>query len=171
MFMLKPKDTAPTLEVESLDGGLWHLSDQHPKTFTMIVFYRGLHCPSCREYLRELDRKLPEFIVRGVEVIAISADSRERAQAARQDWNLGKLGLGYGLTVEKAREWGLFISRRVKHSEPQKFTEPGLFLIKPDHTVYAAFVQSTPFARPNLNQVLAAIDFMIEDDYPVRGEV
>lgn len=170
MFMIKPKDVAPDLEVESLDGELWRLSNQRPKIFTMIVFYRGWHCPSCREYLRELDRKLPEFLVRGVEVIAISSDSGEQALAARQDWNLGRLKIGYGLNIEKAREWGLFISKRTKQSEPQRFSEPGLFLIKPDKTVYAAFVQSTPFARPNLDQVLAAIDFMIEDDYPARGE-
>ena len=54
--------------------------------------------------------------------------------------------------------------------EPEKFSEPGLFLVKPDGTLYAAFIQTMPFARPPLDQLLGAIDFIKEKDYPARGE-
>jgi len=44
----------------------------------MLLFYRGLHCPVCKRHVRDLDRKLKEFEKRGVAVVAISTDTRER---------------------------------------------------------------------------------------------
>jgi peroxiredoxin len=137
----------------------------------MMVVYRGLHCPICKPYLRELDRKLEEFESRGVEVIAVSSDTKERAARSKEEWELGRLPIGYGLEIAKAREWGLFISRGIKESEPADFAEPGLFLVRPDCTLYAAAVQSMPFARPHFSDVLAAVDFITKNDYPPRGEV
>jgi peroxiredoxin len=161
MLMLKPKDRAPELIVKTLDSDKdWRLAEQQPATFTMIVFYRGWHCPLCHDYLQELARKLAEFQSRGVNVIAISGDARERAQAARDEWQLGGLTLGYGFEAAQADAWGLYITQGKSPDEPETFNEPGLFLIRADGTIYAAFVQSTPYARPNLDQVLAAIDFM-----------
>ncbi len=167
---IKPTQPVPELDVATLDGERFRLSERSPSAFTMIVFYRGLHCPICKPYLRELDRKLEEFDSRGVDVIAVSTDARERAARSREEWELGPLPIGYGLEIAGAREWGLFISRGIKEPEPAEFAEPGLFLVRPDGTLYAASVQSMPFARPHFSDVLAAIDFIIKNDYPPRGE-
>ena len=50
------------------------------------------------------------------------------------------------------------------------FGEPGLFLIRPDHTVYYQAIQSMPFGRPSFRGMLGGIDFVLENDYPARGE-
>ncbi|MEW5710576.1 MAG: hypothetical protein AB1830_17000 [Pseudomonadota bacterium] len=83
---------------------------------------------------------------------------------------LDRLRIGYGLTIPKAREWGLFISRGIKESEPEEFSEPGLFLVKPDSTLNASAVNSMPFSRPAFADVLNAVDFVTRNDYPARGE-
>ncbi len=85
------------------------------------------------------------------------------------------LRFGYGLPLAKAREWGLYISTsRGKTSigveEPALFSEPGVFLIRPDRTIYYLSVQSMPFVRPNFAEMLQALDFIIKQDYPARGE-
>ncbi len=175
MSAVKPRTKSPELEIETLDEGQWRLSDQKPENFTMIVAYRGLHCPICRTYLSELDRNAEEFGKRGVEVIAVSTDTPERAAQTKDEWKLRNLRIGYGLSIPKAREWGLYISSsRGKTSagvvEPDQFNEPGVFLIKPDQTLYASSVATMPFARPHFKEVLAAIDFIVEKDYPARGE-
>jgi peroxiredoxin len=175
MSALKPRTKSPELEVETLDAGRWRLSEQRPENFTMIVAYRGLHCPICRTYLSELDRNAEEFGKRGVEVIAVSTDTLERAAQTKDEWKLRNLRIGYGLSIPKAREWGLYISSsRGKTStgvvEPDLFNEPGVFLIKPDQTLYASSIATMPFARPHFKEVLAAIDFVVEKDYPARGE-
>jgi len=76
---VKPRQPAPPLEVKLLDGSTWRLRDATPTTFEMIVVYRGLHCPICKTYLRDLDRKLVEFESLGVKAMAVSTDTVERA--------------------------------------------------------------------------------------------
>ncbi len=93
-----------------------------------------------------------------------------------EKWGLTHLTLGYGLSLESARQWGLYVSSgRGKTStgveEPSLFVEPGLFVIRPDQTLYFATVQTMPFARPSFGDILKAIDFVIAKDYPARGEV
>lgn len=175
MPTLKPRTRTPELEVATLNGERWCLSEQRPKNFTMIVAYRGLHCPICRPYVSELDRNIDEFKRHGVEVIAVSSDTKERAQTAKDAWKLKSTRIGYGLSIAKAREWGLYISTsRGKTSagvvEPDEFNEPGLFLVKPDQTLYASSVATMPFARPHFSEILKAIEFIVEKDYPARGE-
>lgn len=167
---LKPRQKAPPLEVQTLDADVWRLADRRPQHFTMLVFYRGLHCPVCRTYIRELDTKLDEFGKRGVEVIAISCDSRERAQRSVQEWSLERLTIGYGLRIEQAREWHLFVSRSIRDGEPPEFAEPALALVSADGALYAISVQSMPFARPHFDDVLSAVDFIVSKNYPARGE-
>ena len=82
---------------------------------------------------------------------------------------------GFGLSLTKAREWGLYISTsRGKTSigieEPALFSEPGLFLVTPEQTLFYASVQTMPFVRPHFSELLAALDFVIAHDYPARGE-
>lgn len=165
-----PRQLVPPLEVQATDGSTWRLADRSPPHFVLILFYRGLHCPICKVQLREWDGKFEEFVKRGVDLVAISTDTRERAEKTRQAWGLQQLTLGYGLPIEKAREWGLYISRSIKEPEPPEFSEPGLFLIKPDKTLFAAQISSMPFLRPPLADVLKAIDRVVQSNYPARGE-
>lgn len=171
-----PRQNAPALEVRTLGGGTWRLADQKPETFTLIVFYRGLHCPICSRYLADLERKRADFAELGIDAIAISADGEERARTAQRDWTLDTLTIGYGLDLDTARAWGLYISSGVGKTsagveEPALFPEPGLFLVRADGTVYFASVQTMPFARPGFADILGAAKFVIERDYPARGEV
>ncbi len=175
MTRLIPRQPAPSLEVATLDGETWTLAERKPENFVMIVFYRGLHCPVCSNYVRDLDRKVEAFRMKGVEVIGISNDGEERARQTRESWSLETLNIGYGLEIDKAREWGLFISSgRGKTSvgieEPPLFSEPGVFLVRPGGELYASAVNSMPFARPSFAELLKALDFIIEKDYPGRGE-
>ncbi len=116
---VKPRQPAPQLEVKLLDGSTWRLRDAKPATYEMIVVYRGLHCPICRTYLGELEAKLPEFSKRGVDVIAVSTDRRDRAERAKTEWGLSNLRVGCELPIASAREWDLFISRAIREGEPR----------------------------------------------------
>ncbi len=170
MSPIKPNTKVPEIEVPTLQKEPWKLSQQQPTQFTMVIFYRGLHCPVCKIYLRELDQKVADFSAKGVSVIAISADSEERAQKSWQEWHLKNITLGYALSIDKAKELGLYISKGIKENEPSMFSEPALFLIRPDQTLYAVSIQSMPFARPDFDDILKAIDFIKEKNYPARGE-
>lgn len=173
--MLIPRQPAPALSVETLDGATFDLVASTPQRFTVVCFYRGLHCPICAIYLKDLEKHVPALAERGVEAIAISSDDRERAEQMASKIGASQLRMGFGLPLDVARQWGLYISAsRGKTSigidEPALFSEPGVFLIRPDRTIYWLSVQSMPFARPNFAELVQALDFVIKNDYPARGE-
>lgn len=172
---LMPRQPVPSLEVPTLSGQTLSLQAGRARNFTMLVFYRGYHCPLCRAYLTELNRLSNEFEVRGVEILVLSSDKRERAEKTRQEWFLDHLDLGYELDLEVARHWGLYVSTgrgltSIGIEEPSLFSEPGIFLIRPDLTLFWASIQTMPFARPHFKEMLSAIDFVLTKNYPARGE-
>ena len=74
------------------------------------------------------------------------------------------------LSIANAREWDLFISSAIRDGEPPQFSEPGLFLIKSDGTMFFASRGSAPWGRPPLDQMLRGIDVVTERKMPARGE-
>ncbi|MEM8631726.1 MAG: peroxiredoxin-like family protein [Pseudomonadota bacterium] len=174
--MLMPRQKTPDLTLPLLGGGTFDISNDGAERGTVVCFYRGLHCPICATYLAELEKLTPEFEKRGVKTVAISTDGDERTQAMADKIAAKNLRFAYDLTLEKAREWGLYISTsRGKTSigieEPALFSEPGLFLVNADQTLYYMSVQTMPFVRPHFSELLKALDFAIEKNYPARGEV
>jgi peroxiredoxin len=172
---LMPRHPVPALNVPLTTGDRFVLGAEPAQHFDMVVFYRGLHCPICAKYLMELDRLVTDFASRGVNVVAISSDEADRAQQMAAKVATHGLRVGYGLSLKAAREWGLYISTsRGKTSigldEPDLFSEPAVFLVRPDGTLYYSAVQTMPFARPAFQDLIGAIDFAISKDYPARGE-
>jgi len=51
--MLTPRKPAPELNVPTLAHGVFDLHSETPQNFSLIVFFRGLHCPLCIKYLKE----------------------------------------------------------------------------------------------------------------------
>lgn len=165
----------PGLSVSLVGGGQFDLSDETSERGTVICFYRGLHCPICATYLTELEKQTTAFAERGVTTIAISSDGEDRAAEMAEKIEANSLRFGYGLGLDVAREWGLYISTsRGKTSigieEPALFSEPGLFMVTPEQTLYYGSVQTMPFVRPHFSELVGALDFAIANNYPARGE-
>ena len=176
MTPLMPRKAVPDLVVPLVGGGDWQLSKQTPENFTMVVVYRGLHCPICKGYLNDLQKRLDTFKSLGVEVLAVSSDSQDRAEETKANWGLDQLPLAYGMSLKQGRDWGLYISSSNGKTsagveEPPLFLEPGLFLIRPDQTLYFGSVQTMPFARPAFGEIEGALKFVLDRGYPARGEV
>lgn len=170
MKNLKPRQEVPELIVKTTKGLKWNLRETKPENFTMLIFYRGIHCPVCKKYLEELNTKIDDFRDKGVNVICVSSNSEELAQKTVKEWDIYKLNIGYDFSIEDGRKWDLYISEGIKDSEPEIFLEPALFLINSDNTLYSASIQSMPFARPKFDELLKSISFVLKEDYPARGE-
>jgi len=173
--MLIPRQKTPDLAVSTLDHGEFNLATDKSERGTVVCFYRGLHCPICANYLKEFEKQTPEFAARGVATIAISCDGEDRTRQMADKIEAKHLRFGYDLSLEKAREWGLYISTsRGKTSigieEPALFSEPGLFMVTPEQTLYYGSTQTMPFVRPHFSELVGALDFAIKNDYPARGE-
>lgn len=173
--MLMPRQKTPDLIVPTLAHGEFNLTNQNSERGTVICFYRGLHCPICANYLTELDKRVEEFAERGVGVVAISSDAKDRAQEMADKIESKNIRFGYDLSLSVARDWGLYISTsRGKTSigieEPALFSEPGLFMVSPNQALYYGSTQTMPFVRPHFSELVGALDFAIKNDYPARGE-
>lgn len=178
---LMPRQKAPPLRLPLAGGGDYDLKREQPSLMSMIVFFRGLHCMQCRDYITELDSMLPEFERRGINVVAASGDTRERGEATPSTWGLSRLRLAFGLTPRQARDWGLFLThgrpRAEGMQEPAWYSEPGLFLVEPGGALFFTAVQNMPFARPRFEDIIAGFEFMFARGYfidkpcPARGEI
>ena len=170
MKNFKPRQEVPELVVNTVNGMDWNLRETEPENFNLIIFYRGLHCPVCKSYLEELNGLISDYSERGVNVIAISSNNKELVEKTVKNWDIENVTIGYDMPIEEARKWDLYISEGINDKEPNEFIEPALFLIRPDQTLYASSIQSMPFARPKLKELLKSIDFVLDKDYPARGE-
>lgn len=173
--MLIPRHKTPDLSVPTLDHGQFDLASEKSERGIVICFYRGLHCPICATYLKEFEKRVPDFAEKGVTSIAISSDGEERTRAMADKIEAKALRFGYDLALSKGREWGLYISSSIGTSsigieEPALFTEPGLFMVTPEQTLYYGSVQTMPFVRPHFSELVGALDFAIAKNYPARGE-
>ncbi|NBC88396.1 MAG: redoxin domain-containing protein [Alphaproteobacteria bacterium] len=168
--MLIPGQPVPALDLPLTIGAQYDLSKQRPENFTLVAFYRGSHCPVCRSHLEEMGSKVEALSEHGINPVAVSMDAKDRAMAVDSDWKTGDLPLAYAMDEDTAREWGLYISQaRDGSDEPEVFSEPGLFLVRSDGTLYMAQVQGAPFSRPDIDQLIDGIEFALEQDYPPRG--
>lgn len=152
----------PDFEFNLLNGGNWHSTDSIDGRFALLNVYRGKWCHQCTRHLKELDALVPLFAERQVSVVAVSADTRERASEFSETLGIRQLQLGYEMPIEKARELGVFISSRAKEEEMPLFCEPAHFLIGANHKVFAAWISSCAFARTTPQGILDYVDFIGE---------
>ncbi len=166
---LSPGESAPELELELAGGGHWILSDQRPENFTLVVVFRGVHCSFCKPEIEKLSYMQTAFAAIGISILAVSMDDAERANRALSEWAIGKLPFAYGMAEHQVRSFGLYVSERVKPVEPELFSEPGAFLIRPDGTLYAEFQSTTPWLRLDLDVLYRGIQVAMKRGTPPRG--
>ena len=168
--MPKPGQPAPSLSLPALRGR-FDLAADAGANGTLLVFYRGLHCPICADQLSELAEAFVSFAQREVALVAASSDPEDKAREMAEKTGADDLTIAHSLPLRAARDdWGLMISAaREGSQEPPLFNEPGAFYVRPDGTLWAGWMQTSPFGRPPVDGFLKAIDFAVDKGYPPRG--
>ncbi|WP_298913930.1 peroxiredoxin-like family protein [uncultured Algimonas sp.] len=167
--LMTPKSRIPEFELPLIGGGAFDTSDIVAENFQIIVAYRGVHCPKCKEQLEAIEPMVADIRADGHDIVALSMDTEERARKAHEEWDVSELPIAYDLELLDAKALGLFISDGISDKEPHIFTEPGLFVVRPDGTLYAQIVQNTPFGRPDVKDLVSGLNYAAKNDYPVRG--
>lgn len=171
MPTLVPGQPFPRLVLPRAGGGEIDSARFAAPFMTVLNVYRGLHCPRCKAQLGDFVAHRAELDAAGIEIVSISTDSQDRAEQAVEEWGLGDMAVGYGLSVDQARGLGLYISETIREAEPAFFAEAGLFLIQEDGVLWGSAINSFPFMRPTAAMVLDAAKTRRERSYPPRGNI
>jgi hypothetical protein len=168
--MLLPGTVAPALRCETLAHGPFDLARDAPPGGTYVFFHRGRHCKWTRLALKDLDDRIGDFAIRGVRIVAVSADGRDAASRLREQMQLIRLPLGHSLDPSTvAGDWGLYLTQNSTEAEaPPLHWEPAQVWVRADNTIGALSVQSAPNLWPDISQALRGIE-NTTNKYPERG--
>ena len=171
-FKLAAGETFPAIIVSDTKGGEINLSELNtPNDWRVVVVYRGKHCPICTRYLADLNAIAPKLSELGIDLVAVSADTQEKAKTHMRDVEPA-YPVGYGLNIGQMQQLGLYISEpRSPEETDRAFAEPGLFVINDKGQLQVVDITNAPFARPNLESLLMGLGFIRNPDnnYPIRG--
>jgi peroxiredoxin len=147
----------PSLDLPTVGGGRFVLGSPPSPNFTLLVFYRGWHCRRCPAHLSSFQSLLPDFKRNGADVVAISSDNERRATQSVSEWKLRELKVAYGMPIEKAADWGLYVTDGKKPEDPAVFTEPALFIVDKKGILDSASINTGPRLRTSAKDALAHV--------------
>ncbi|HCG9718973.1 TPA: peroxiredoxin family protein [Vibrio parahaemolyticus] len=169
---LKAGDAFPTLEATKLDGTKVKLGQpQGNATWQAVFVYRGKHCPLCTKYLNEIETYKQAFIEAGVDILAVSGDSKQQLEQHLEKLDIS-FPIAYGLTEQQMKILGLYISLPRSEAETDhNFAEPGLFVVNEHGNLHVVDLSNNPFVRPELGALTRGLAWIRspENHYPIRG--
>ena len=141
------------------------------ENWTLLVVYRGKHCPRCKKYLNVLNDMRDQWVNAGFDIAVVSADTQEKAAADQAEFGWG-FDLGYGLSEAQMVRLGLYVTEPLSAAESdRRFAEPGTYVLRPDGSLIVVALSNGPAARPELAELLDGMIFNKENDRPHRGTV
>lgn len=170
MHTLHPGTPFPELEATDLAGNLQDIGKPSENAeWRVVVVYRGKHCPMCTKYLNQLEDYVQKLAATGIEVVAVSADSRQQLLD-----HLEKLNISYpiyhGLTLEQMKVLGVRISSpRTETETDHPYAEPGLFVVNENLDLHIVDISNNPFVRPDMETLANGLAWIKENNYPTRG--
>ena len=169
--MVKPIPNSQIAQMDlSLIDGSTRVLGGAQKRWTLLIVYRGKHCPRCKRYLNKFNGLLDEWQSL-MDVLVVSADTLDKALSDQQEFGW-RFPLAYGLTEPQMRALGLYITEPLSPEETDRnFAEPGTFAIRPDGSLMLIDISNGPASRPDLEELLDGMRFNIENDRPARGTV
>lgn len=139
--------------------------------WTLLVVYRGKHCPRCKKYLNILDAMGNDWADAGFDTIVVSADTEEKAKADQAEfgWNFD---LAYGLSETQMETLGLYVTDPLSPAESdRRFAEPGTYVLRADGSLIVVALSNGPAARPDLAELFDGMVFNKTNERPARGTV
>lgn len=169
---LRAGERFPTLDVKLLDRSMVTLGKpQGENRWQAIFVYRGKHCPLCTKYLNELETFKASFEDSGVDIIAVSGDSKAQLEEHMTKLTVS-FPLAYGLSEEQMKSLGVYISLpRSEQETDHNFSEPALFIVNENGQLHVVDLSNNPFVRPELGALARGLAWIRNPDnnYPIRG--
>ena len=167
-----------SVEIVDIDGEPYQIRQAWSEKTALIVFYRGGWCPYCNFQLRELAKKHEQLEAAGLQVVAISADTADKAATTLAQFDIPypilsdpKLiaheAFNVVLQVDDERlEWykskGLFL-KDWSGQEHNKVAVASAFIVDRQGRVLFSHAPIDYATRPSIDQLLSVIDLSHPD--------
>ncbi len=167
-----------SVEIVDIDGEPYQIGQAWSEKTALIVFYRGGWCPYCNFQLRELAKKHEQLEAAGLQVVAISADTADKAATTLAQFDIPypilsdpKLiaheAFNVVLQVDDERlEWykskGLFL-KDWSGQEHNKVAVASAFIVDRQGRVLFSHAPIDYATRPSIDQLLSVIDMSHPD--------
>jgi len=157
----------PEITLPTTDGGKARIGGASDR-WKMVVVYRGLHCPICKNYLAKIESLKDQFDALDTDILFVSGDNAEKAKAFADEVEL-TLPIAHDLSVEQMKQLGLYVSEPRPSETDRPFPEPGLFVVNEKGQAHIVDVSNAPFVRPEPELIIRGITHIKKNDYPIRG--
>lgn len=183
---LHASESFPNITATALDGQTVGLSKPRIDKLSpdlpawqMILLYRGQHCPMCTEYLMHLKDYIDDLAAISIDVLAVSADSKEQLEAHLNRTDKHHIAepnflFAYGLQQSDLQALGAYISLpRSEKETDHHFAEPALFIVNDEGKLHVVEYSNNPFVRADLATLVRGLKWIRnpENNYPIRGTV
>nr|BAH89760.1 hypothetical protein [uncultured bacterium]BAH89947.1 hypothetical protein [uncultured bacterium]BAH90345.1 hypothetical protein [uncultured bacterium] len=167
--MVAPGTKAPALGFDTVAHGVYEIGAEAPPGGTYLFFARGRHCKWTRMAIKDLDDRIGDFALRAIRVAAVTSLDREAAAQLKDELQIIRLPIGYGLDVLRtAADWGLYVTHQSTEPDaPHLHWEPGQFWVTSDGMVGLAASQSGPNLWADNTNAIRAIENT--GKFPERG--
>ena len=165
-------DIAPDFALPGVDGETVQLAALLERGPVVLTFYRGSWCPYCNTQLRDYQERLGEIEARGATLVAISPQIPDSSLSMQEKNDLafpvlsdigGEVSDAYGLTFqvdaatrERYQAVGVDLVE-ANGTDAWELPVPGTYVIAPDGTIRAAFVEADYTQRASVQQILDAL--------------
>jgi len=162
-----------SVEIVDIDGEPYQIGRAWSEKTALIIFYRGGWCPYCNFQLRELAKKHEQLEAAGLQVVAISADTADKAATTLAQFDIPfpilsdpKLiaheAFNVVLLVDDERlEWykskGLLL-KDWSGQEHNKVAVASAFIVDRQGRVLFSHAPIDYATRPSIDQLLSVID-------------
>lgn len=147
-------DPAPDFTLPAPDGSPVTRSVYQGGAPLLLLFFRGTWCPQCRRQLAQLRADQPTFAARGVRLLGVVAQKRQRLAAF-----LAENPLDFPILADEERSvtkaYGVYVGF---NAESFRIARPSSFVLDGAGIVRYLHVGSNQFDRPQPREVLAALD-------------
>jgi peroxiredoxin len=157
----------PEITLPTIDGGEAKIGGIKDR-WQMIIVYRGLHCPICKNYTAKIEALKHKFDELDTDILFVSGDNAEKAKSFADEVGLNR-PVAYDLSVDQMRQLGLYISEPRPTETDRPFPEPGLFVVNEKGQAHIVDISNAPFVRPEPELIIRGITHIKKNDYPIRG--
>jgi peroxiredoxin len=157
----------PEITLPTVGGGEAKIGGASDR-WKMVVVYRGLHCPICKNYTAKVKALKDKFDELETDILFVSGDNAEKAKAFADEVGL-KLPVAHDMSVDQMRQLGLYVSDPRPTETDRPFPEPGLFVVNEKGQAHIVDVSNAPFVRPEPELIIRGITHIKKNDYPIRG--